>query len=492
MSFPAYNDVKKSGVQWLSNIPLHWGCTRLKRLIAVVDSGTSVNASDEPAERDEIGVLKTSSVYTGEFRHAENKRVLREEYVRVTCPLRANTLIVSRMNTPDLIGAAGLVSEAPDNLFLPDRLWQVSFHDSVPSFLHYWTLTGDYRGQVKAACTGTSSSMKNLTQEQFGNFILAIPPLDEQKAITSFLDTETSKIDGLVSEQRRLIDLLKEKGQAVISHAVTKGLNPNAHMKPSGIQWLGDVPEHWEIGRLNHLVDARKGIAFKADDFIDEGVDVVKASDIKELTIRTPSTFLPKEFVIEYPKAVLHASELVLSTVGSNPEVLNSAVGQLGRVPENLAGSLLNQNTVVFSPNEETLTNHFLYYLIQTTGYRDHLDLHAHGTANQASLSVADMLHFQIPLPEPTEQVEIVDYLDRKMSMMDDLSAEAERAIELLKERRTALISAAVTGKIDVREFTPVSGKALAAGSSTVVPKVSGKALAAGSSERLTSKVLKS
>ena len=110
MSFPTYDDVKKSGVQWLSNIPLHWGCTRLKRLIAVVDSGTSVNASDEPAERDEIGVLKTSSVYTGEFRHAENKRVLREEYVRVTCPLRANTLIVSRMNTPDLIGAAGLVS----------------------------------------------------------------------------------------------------------------------------------------------------------------------------------------------------------------------------------------------------------------------------------------------------------------------------------------------------------------------------------------------
>jgi type I restriction enzyme S subunit len=118
-----------------------------------------------------------------------------------------------------------------------------------------------------------------------------------------------------------------------------------------------------------------------------------------------------------------------------------------------LGGSLLNQNTVVFSPNEESLTNDFLYYLIQTTGYRDHLDLHAHGTANQASLNVSDMLHIRIPLPTPNEQVEIAEYLERNMSLMDDLSAEAERAIELLQERRTALISAAVTGKIDVRGF---------------------------------------
>jgi type I restriction enzyme S subunit len=444
MTLVSYGKLQDTGVKWLGDVPAHWKVGRFRN---------HFQESPEKIDKEIVGVMLSVSGYRGiEIKEYddENRRRLDEELVNYRI-VRVGQLVVNSM----WLNAAGLGVSAFEGHVSPAyRCYWIGKGLNL-RYVHHLMRSAVYVDAYTSMAQGIRPNSLQLSRTDLMNLPVLIPPLDEQHAISSFLDEETSKIDGLVSDQRRLIELLKEKRQAVISHAVTKGLNPNAPMKPSGIQWLGDVPEHWEIGRLNHLVDARKGIAFKADDFIDEGVDVVKASDIKELTIRTPSTFLPKEFVIEYPKAVLHASELVLSTVGSNPEMLNSAVGQLGRVPENLAGSLLNQNTVVFSPNEETLTNHFLYYLIQTTGYRDHLDLHAHGTANQASLNVADMLHFQIPLPEPTEQVEIADYLDRKMSMMDDLSAEAERAIELLQERRTALISAAVTGKIDVHNFEP-------------------------------------
>jgi type I restriction enzyme S subunit len=440
MSFPKYPSYLETRNPWIGKVPEHWNKTIAHSVVKekyVPNTGT--------AEKNllslSFGRIVSKDINTNDGllpQSFETYQIVEpQDIVFRPTDLQNdwNSLRSAMVRERGIITSAYIV---------------VRVSNASPSFLSYLFRAYDHCKVFYSMGGGLRQAFKF---SDIKRLPIYAPTIEEQVSISSFLDLETSKIDGLVSEQRRLIELLKEKRQAVISHAVTKGLNPNAPMKPSGIQWLGDVPEHWEIGRLNHLVDARKGIAFKADDFIDEGVDVVKASDIKELTIRTPSTFLPKEFVIEYPKAVLHASELVLSTVGSNPDVLNSAVGQLGRVPENLAGSLLNQNTVVFSPNEETLTNHFLYYLIQTTGYRDHLDLHAHGTANQASLNVADMLHFQIPLPEPTEQVEIVDYLDRKMSMMDDLSAEAERAIELLQERRTALISAAVTGKIDVRGF---------------------------------------
>jgi type I restriction enzyme S subunit len=202
---------------------------------------------------------------------------------------------------------------------------------------------------------------------------LAIPSLDEQRTISAFLDRETAKIDALVAEQEQLIALLKEKRQAVISHAVTKGLDPTVPMKDSGVDWLGEVPAHWKIARLSKLVSTRKGIAFKAEFFCDDGVMVVKASDIKNLAIKTPNSFLPVSFCQRYPQAILQFGEIILSTVGSAPEVKNSAVGQIGRVPNFFAGTLLNQNTVVVRPGTGCLLDGFLFVALQTTGYRDHL-----------------------------------------------------------------------------------------------------------------------
>jgi len=296
------------------------------------------------------------------------------------------------------------------------------------------------------------TAIPQITVEEVKNNHLVHPSLEEQTQIAKFLDHETTKIDHLIEKQQQLIELLKEKRQAVISHAVTKGLNPNVPMKDSGVEWLGEVPEHWETLPLKLCVETRKGVAFKAVDFCDSGIRVVKASDIKQKTIRESEVFLPDSYINEYPKAVLYTGDLVLSTVGSTPDVKNSAVGQIGKVPESLNGSLLNQNTVVFSANK-LLDQGFLFYLVQTNSYRDHLDLNAHGTANQASLNISDMLDFIIPMPETNEQIQITHYLENKIAKLEELEAKSASMISYLTERRTALISAAVTGKIDVRNW---------------------------------------
>ena len=213
--------MKDSGVEWLGEIPKHWEVKKLRYIIQGIESGTSVNASSQPATASDYGVLKTSCVYTENFRYEENKTVVESEKDRVSCPLKVNTLIVSRMNTPDLVGAAGLVEEAPSNIFLPDRLWQVSFTNTNPKFIHYLTLTNTYRGYIHTVCAGTSSSMQNLSQDDFKDFSTALPAIEEQKDIAGYIDDKTSRIDNLITKATKAIDLLKEKRTALISSAVT-------------------------------------------------------------------------------------------------------------------------------------------------------------------------------------------------------------------------------------------------------------------------------
>lgn len=217
--------MKDSGVEWLGKVPEHWEVKKIKHILKRIESGTSVNAADLPASESELGVLKTSCVYTGEFNPNENKTVVSKEHSKVSCPLKLDTLIVSRMNTPELVGAAGLVRSTPKNIYLPDRLWQVSFIETVPAFIHYLTMTSIYRSYIHTVCAGTSSSMQNLSQDDFKDFAFSLPARGEQKAIVNHLDTQTIKIDTLIEKANQTINLLKERRTALISAAVTGKIN---------------------------------------------------------------------------------------------------------------------------------------------------------------------------------------------------------------------------------------------------------------------------
>jgi len=213
--------MKDSGFQAIGRIPSHWDVSPLRHVIRSVKSGTSVNALDVEPDDGEIGVLKTSCVSTGNFDVRQAKSVDPDELGRVACPVEANRLIVSRMNTPALVGAAGLTRHAAPRTFLPDRLWQVEFTHVEPEFVHSWTQTPAYRDQVSIVCVGTSSSMQNLSQSDFRSFLLPLPPLDEQLKICRFLKRETGQIDALTVKAREMIDVLKERRQALINAAVT-------------------------------------------------------------------------------------------------------------------------------------------------------------------------------------------------------------------------------------------------------------------------------
>lgn len=370
--------------------------------------------------------------------------------------VRSGDILVSTVRT--YLKAIASVQKNTENLVASTGFAVIrpSSNNATSNYLGKVVLTDRFIGEIISRSVGVSYPAINASEIM--QIRIPLPPVEEQQKIAQFLDFETAKINALIDEQKRLIELLKEKRQAVISHAVTKGLNPDALMKDSGVEWIGEVPQHWRITKLKFFVTTRKGIAFKADDFVDEGIPVVKASDIKESTLRTPSTFL-SEIPQGASKAILNAGDIIISTVGSLPYVKNSAVGQICRTPGSLNGALLNQNTAIIDvARDSSLSKEFLFLVMSSQGFREHLDYYAHGTANQASLNVGDILEFEIPLPHNVEQKDIYRLVDKQLRAFDSLVQQSSRQAHLLKERRSALISAAVTGKIDVRDWQPPQG----------------------------------
>ena len=215
--------MRNSGIDWIGEIPEHWEAKKLKYIVDYIESGTSVNAGNVPAQANEYGVLKTSAVSKYVFDATENKTVVSEEMDKVSCPVRKNTIIVSRMNTPELVGACGYVEKNYDNIFLPDRLWQVHFVDTVyVKFIWYALRGSNIRNYYSSLSVGSSSSMQNISQSQFSNGSIPIPSdVEEQCAIVSYLDTKCSEIDSLIDLKQAKIEELKEYKKSVIYEYVT-------------------------------------------------------------------------------------------------------------------------------------------------------------------------------------------------------------------------------------------------------------------------------
>ena len=449
MTFPVYLVYKDSGIEWLGEVPEHWAVHPLKRAIERIESGTSVNAADFPAELGSLGVLKTSCVYTGKFDWAENKTVDDEDLSRVSCPLRKDTLIVSRMNTPDLVGATGLVTEAPNGIFLPDRLWQVYFLvNHSPDFLFYFSKSREYREQVKMACSGTSASMQNLGQDDFRGLLFAEPPKPEQTQIARFLDHETARIDALIEEQQRLIELLKEKRQAVISHAVTKGLDPTVPMKDSGVEWLGEVPAHWVVAGLKwywSVTDCKHITA----EFVDEGIPLASIREVQSRYVALDNAKQTTE--VFYRQLIEGGRELV---AGDLIFSRNATVGEVAQVANWHPPFAMGQDVCVLKKQYEWLSSDYLQAVLRSPVVMVQLDNLMIGSTFKR-VNVEDIRGIIVPMPPQGEQKIIAEYLIQKTEMFHSMLGEAQNTIALLQERRSALISAAVTGKIDVRGWKP-------------------------------------
>jgi type I restriction enzyme S subunit len=279
---------------------------------------------------------------------------------------------------------------------------------------------------------------------------LTLPPPDEQDAISTFLARETATIDRLVAEQRRLMELLKEKRQAVISHAVTKGLNPDAPMKPSGIEWLGDVPEHWRVVRLKHVADIRTGVAKGKDN---EGRDTVSVPYLRVANVQDGYLDLDDVATIDIPASdvdryALRAGD-VLMNEGGDFDKLGRGYIWRGQI-----SPCITQNHV-FAVRPREVSSEWLNAASGASYAQFYFMIMSKQSTNLASISSTNLMELPVLLPSEPEQLRILATIDESSRRLDDLAAEAKRAIDVLQERRTALISAAVTGQIDVRGLAP-------------------------------------
>jgi len=313
-------------------------------------------------------------------------------------------------------------------------------------YLHYLLRSPLYISQYLRSSKGIRVNQWDLDPDLFKQIEVLLPHIFEQRAIASFLDRETGKIDRMIGKQERMIELLKEKRQAVISHAVTKGLDPNAPMKDSGIEWLGEIPEHWDVRAIsksttkitNGYVGPTRGI------LVESGVPYVQATHIKRGVVNFDGAyFVNKEWSYAHSKSILKNGDVLIVQTGAG-------TGDVGLVSENEVGYNCHA-LIILTPNKKVITGDYLASTLQSHyGYSKLYSIRTGGM--HPHLNCGEVQFVKTPIPPVREQQEIIQYVEKQTARFDRLTEKAKQAIGLMKERRTALISAAVTGKIDVRE----------------------------------------
>jgi type I restriction enzyme S subunit len=438
--YPAYRD---SGVEWLGEIPSHWEVRRLKTIVSLRPSNI-----DKKTNEDDVPVrlCNYTDVYYNDF-------------------ITGDMELMEATATPDQIQKfelkAGDViitkdSESADDIavaaFVPHDLEKVvcGYHLALLR-----PLTGAVEGrylfrafsaypitsQFEIAANGITRY--GLSQSAIGDAWFLLPPLSEQRAITAFLDRQTAKIDALIAKKRELIAALHEQRSAIISHAVTKGLNPDAPLKDSGIEWLGEIPAGWEVVRLKFLaqVPFQYGANEAATDDDPDMPRYIRITDIRDNGTLNEETFrsLPEAVARPY---LLQDGDLLFARSGAT-------VGKTFRYYTSWGKACYAGYLIRFRPKTDILLPEFMDYFTRSLNYWEWISSTFIQSTIQ-NISAERYANLVIALPSIVEQYAIATYLNEETARIDTLAAKVEATIERLQEYRAALISAAVTGKIDV------------------------------------------
>ncbi|MDO8772159.1 MAG: restriction endonuclease subunit S [Burkholderiaceae bacterium] len=440
MSFPRYPEYKDSGVEWLGEVPGHWRAVPIKHL-GRLKGGAGFPHEKQGIQGEELSFHKVNALAQansdGFLIESENTidRVTAKELGAFIFP--AGSIVFAKVGAALLLGRIRLLSQNSclDNNMMGLVIKQDEF--AVKFVLYAMNL-------VRFDLIANPGAVPSLNEGQIGDFRLAMPPLPEQTQIAAFLDRETAKIDALVAEQRRLMALLKEKRQAVISHAVTRGLNPHAPLKPSGIEWLGDVPEHWAVTPLKYVVSLRSGGTPSKTNtaYWDGDVPWASSKDLKVEMLSDTQDHITQKAVDDGAADLVPAGSLLIVVRGM-------ILIHTFPVVKALVPMAINQDLKALTPSAK-LDVDFLAWLLRGASKETlgRIDEAAHGTK---VLRLEAWTSIALPIPPIDEQLAIVRAICESMRQFDTLTTEAQRAIDLLQERRTALISAAVTGQIDVR-----------------------------------------
>ncbi|RKR53931.1 type I restriction enzyme S subunit [Yokenella regensburgei] len=449
--YKAYPEYKDSGVEFLGRVPTEWSVNSLKNIALIVNGSTPKSGVEEYWDGDINWITPTDlSQKSGVYLNDSQRKITNEGLNSCgTSLVPENTVILSTrapIGSLAITGVQSCTNQGCKSLVVTNK--------ESSLFLYYFlSISTSPLNNL-----GRGSTFLELSTEDLASFKVPMPNVGIG-TIVSFLDHETAKIDALIEKQRQLIELLKEKRQAVISHAVTKGLNPDVPMKDSGVEWLGEVPEHWTVTRLgNHAIKIGSGKTPRggSEIYLDEGVLFLRSQNIYDDGLRVG----PSECVFIDIKT---HNEMKGTHVLEGDILLNITGGSIGRsciVPAPFVEANVNQHVCILRFTENI--RDFISYAMKSSSTKEQIEACQVG-GNREGLNFEQTSKINICLPPEEEIGAVLGYLKIRLPQLDILEKNAENIILLLQERRTALISAAVTGKIDVRDWVAPDAQDIAA-----------------------------
>ena len=424
-----YDSYKDSGVQWIGEIPEHWTVGKIKYSDLVI-MGQSPLSDECNSEGKGLPFLQGNAEF-GElfptpklYCETANKSA---EINDVLLSVRAPVGAINISNQKVGIGR-GLCAVRPIK--------------SISKFIYYWLL----KSVEELDSISTGSTFKAVNLDDVKSLKFPIIGNSEQTAIANYLDQKTTQIDDLIAKKERLIQLLEEERTAIINQSVTKGLDSNVPMKDSGVEWLGEIPAHWDCFQLKRLISYGRKITYgivQPGNFDPNGRFMVRGQDYSKGWADQETIFKVSPDIEEpYARARLAAGDILYTIVGAG-------VGNIAIVPDWLDGANITQTTARISVDPIKIFPKFCFYFLKSTIAKAYLDIYVKGAA-QPGMNLSDLKLFYFTVPPLNEQILIANFIDQKSSEIDELSIKMSKEIELLKEYKTALISEVVTGKVDV------------------------------------------
>jgi type I restriction enzyme S subunit len=443
--YPEYTD---SGVEWLGGIPKHWMSAELKRYSTV--QGGYAFSSDSFTDVGKA-VIRIGDIKQDGSVSLESCKYIQVDDVNKYSQYQVHDGDLLMAMTGATIGKAGWYKEAGSAL-LNQRVGSFKCNKNYLNYRFFWYVLSSSGYQEYIKLTAFGGAQPNISDAGMVGYPAAFPLNYEQELIANFLDHETAKIDTLIEKQQLLIQLLKEKRQAVISHAVTKGLSslnggPNAKLRDSGVEWLGEVPEHWDVRSVSHASSKITNgyVGPTRDILVDEGVSYVQATHIKNGSVNFDGAyFVRPEWSNAHSKSILFRGDVLIVQTGAG-------TGDVGLVSE-LEEGFNCHALIIVQPVDAVISGEYLSMVLQSQyGYSTLYSIRTGGM--HPHLNCGEVQYVKLPMPPRYEQDEITGYISEQIQKFDLLVNKQLNAISLMQERRTALISAAVTGKIDVRDW---------------------------------------
>ena len=438
-----YGEYRAVRAETLMELPTHWRTSRLKFVTRI-----NPEVLDEGTHPDyELQYIDISNVDALGRIHEEQTFRFKDAPSRARRRVRHRDLIISTVRT--YLRAVATIENPPDNLIVSTGFAALrSGKEYDPRFLSRLIQSNEFIDSVVNYSEGVGYPAINPTE--LGGLPVWVPPLPEQRAIAAFLDRETARIDTLIGHKERLIALLEEKRQAVISHAVTRGLDADAPLKDSGVPFWGKIPAHWIMMKLRHLVPDQRQIMYGIvlpGPHVEDGIPIVKGGNCEPGRLRLEHMSRTSRAIESgYERSRLQQGDIVYAIRGS--------IGAADMVPAELAGANLTQDAARIAIKRGVHSG-WLLYTVRAMPFFAKLDAGALG-ATIRGINIRDLKRADLPRPPFKEQVKIAGFLDQQTRHFDSLAERITDGIARLQEYRTALISAAVTGQIDVRgEVTP-------------------------------------